>query len=156
MEDLSPRQRDLLEFLISTVEQSGVVPSYREIGTALGIGSTNAVSDHLKALIRKGYVERVGEPGRPRSLRLTEQATGFIEDASLDLFGGFDLRSEEGAYLRLLERRNLPAFGRRARMIDRGTQDGFLALEVLDGERAACLDACDIGHQRQAFVHRGQ
>ena len=80
LEDLSPRQKELLEFLISSVEQSGVVPSYREIGAALGIGSTNAVSDHIKALIRKGYVERVGEPGRPRSLRLTQQSTGFFGD----------------------------------------------------------------------------
>ncbi len=82
-EDLSPRQRELLEFLISSVEQRGIVPSYREIGAALGIGSTNAVSDHLKALIRKGYVERVGQPGRPRSLRLTEKSTGFIETESV-------------------------------------------------------------------------
>lgn len=83
MEDLSPRQRELLEFMIATVEQRGVVPSYREIGAALGIGSTNAVSDHIKALIRKGYVQRVGEPGRPRSLRLTEQATGFLAEQNV-------------------------------------------------------------------------
>ena len=78
MEDLSPRQKEIIDFLMAAVEQRGVVPSYREIGAALGIGSTNAVSDHIKALIRKGYVQRVGEPGRPRSLRLTEQATGFL------------------------------------------------------------------------------
>jgi repressor LexA len=80
MDDLSPRQREILEFLLSSVEQSGVAPSYREIGEALGIGSTNAVSDHLKALMKKGYLERVGEPGRPRSIRLTLQATGFMHD----------------------------------------------------------------------------
>ncbi len=83
MDELSPRQQELLEFIVSAVEQRGVVPSYREIGAALGIGSTNAVSDHLKALMRKGYVERVGDPGRPRSLRLTEKATGFIEDENV-------------------------------------------------------------------------
>ena len=69
--------------MLSSVEQHGVVPSYREIGAALGIGSTNAVSDHIKALIRKGYVQRIGEPGRPRSLRLTEQATGFMAEQSV-------------------------------------------------------------------------
>ncbi|NCG18223.1 MAG: transcriptional repressor LexA [Rhodobacterales bacterium] len=82
MEDLSPRQREMLEFITSAVDQAGVVPSYREIGRALGIGSTNAVSDHLKALIRKGYVERVGEPGRPRSLRLTAIASEVLEDGT--------------------------------------------------------------------------
>lgn len=79
MNELSHRQREILDYIIAQVEQRGVVPSYREIGGALGINSTNAVSDHIKALIRKGFVERVGEPGRPRSLRLTEQATGFLE-----------------------------------------------------------------------------
>ncbi len=90
MQDLSPRQKELLEFLSAAVEQRGVVPSYREIGAALGIGSTNAVSDHIKALIRKGYVQRVGEPGRPRSLRLTEQASGYMaehEVTSVPLLG---------------------------------------------------------------------
>ncbi len=83
MEDLSPRQQEILDFITSTVDQRGVVPSYREIGGALGISSTNAVSDHLKALIRKGYVERVGEPGRPRSLRLTVKAADHLEDGNV-------------------------------------------------------------------------
>ncbi len=83
MDDLSPRQAELLEFLRGYHDHHGVVPSYREVGNALGIGSTNAVSDHIKALVKKGYVERVGEPGRPRSLRLTTKAVGFIEDDSV-------------------------------------------------------------------------
>lgn len=78
--ELSPRQREILDFIAAQVDQHGVVPSYREVGSALGIGSTNAVSDHIKALLRKGYLERVGEPGRPRSLRLTPRATGRLED----------------------------------------------------------------------------
>ena len=72
-----------MNFIVASVEQTGIVPTYREIGTGLGIGSTNAVSDHIKALVRKGYIERVGKPGRPRSLRLTEEATGFIEQSSI-------------------------------------------------------------------------
>ncbi len=83
MEDLSPRQTEILQFITAAVDQRGVVPSYREIGAALGISSTNAVSDHLKALIRKGYLERVGEPGRPRSLRLTVKATGRVDDGNV-------------------------------------------------------------------------
>ena len=80
MTELSPRQREIFDFIASSVDQHGVVPSYREIGSALGIGSTNAVSDHIKALIRKGYVERVGEPGRPRSLRITTEVSTTMHD----------------------------------------------------------------------------
>jgi repressor LexA len=81
--ELSPRQREILEFMTAAVDQRGVVPSYREIGGALDIRSTNAVSDHIKALIRKGYVERVGEPGRPRSLRITSRASETLHDDSV-------------------------------------------------------------------------
>ncbi len=80
MEDLSVRQHELLAFVSAAFDQNGVIPSYREMGTALGISSTNAVSDHVKALIKKGYIERIGQPGRPRSLRLTRKATGSLND----------------------------------------------------------------------------
>lgn len=78
MDDLSPRQREILDFLVATVDQTGVFPSYREIGRALGIGSTNGVSDHLKALERKGYIERIGGRGASRSTRLTHKATDRV------------------------------------------------------------------------------
>jgi repressor LexA len=80
MEELSPRQKEILEFILAAIDQRGVAPTYREIGAALGIGSTNGVSDHIKALIKKGYIERGADPGSPRSLVPTPRATGIIED----------------------------------------------------------------------------
>lgn len=79
LEDLAPRQRAILEFIAASIDQYGVAPSYREIGDGLGIKSTNGVADHVKALERKGYIERLGR-GRARSLRLTEKATGGFHD----------------------------------------------------------------------------
>lgn len=79
MDDLSPRQREILDFIVTRLDQRGVAPSYREIGAALGITSTNGVSDHIKALIKKGYLSRGAEAGSPRSLVPTTQATGFVE-----------------------------------------------------------------------------
>ena len=69
--DLSPRQREIYNFIVAAIDQSGICPSYREIGKALGIGSTNGVSDHIKALERKGFIERVGGHGASRSIRLS-------------------------------------------------------------------------------------
>jgi len=82
VEDLSPRQRQILEFIAAAKDTTGVVPSYREIGAALGIGSTNGVSDHLKALEKKGYLERGGNPGSPRALRVTSKAASHFDDSS--------------------------------------------------------------------------
>jgi repressor LexA len=78
VDQLSPRQSDILDFIKGYIDQSGVVPSFREIGKAVGIQSTNGVSDHIRALERKGYIERGGR-GSPRSFRLTTEAVGFYE-----------------------------------------------------------------------------
>ena len=54
MRDLSKRQSAILDFIFEQMEQMGVSPTYREIGEHMGIKSTNGVSDHVRALIRKG------------------------------------------------------------------------------------------------------
>jgi len=56
MKALTARQREILEFITQTIEDKGCAPSFREIGRAMGIKSTSGVSDHLKALERKGYL----------------------------------------------------------------------------------------------------
>jgi len=71
--ELPPRQRDVLNFIASTVAHQGVPPTYREIGDALGIGSTNGVADHVKALVRKGYLAKVNK-GAARGIQLTQKA----------------------------------------------------------------------------------
>lgn len=62
--ELSPRQQEVLDFIRDYVEEVGFPPSYREIGTALQIGSTNAVRDHLLALERKGMIQRSSSRSR--------------------------------------------------------------------------------------------
>lgn len=84
MRDISDRQRELLDYIAGVIRQRGVPPTYREIGAAMGIGSTNGVSDHIRALEKKGYIERVGGHGASRSLRLTAlalppEADGVVE-----------------------------------------------------------------------------
>ncbi len=84
MDDLAPRQRALLDFIASYQDQKGIPPTIREIGEALGIKSTNGVSDHIKALVRKGYLERVGDARSSRGVRLSQAARGgFREEATV-------------------------------------------------------------------------
>ena len=71
MEALTDRQGAVLQFIATWAAEHGVVPSYREIGGALGMRSTNAVSEHVSALQRKGYVEMALQSGKARALRLT-------------------------------------------------------------------------------------
>ena len=64
---LTERQREVLTFIARSIEERGYPPTLREIGTRLGIRSTNGVNDHLKALEKKGYLQR--EDLKSRALR---------------------------------------------------------------------------------------
>lgn len=58
---LTDRQRQVLEHIATSIRRSGIVPSVREIGQALGMRSPSTVHQHLTALERKGYIKRYGD-----------------------------------------------------------------------------------------------
>jgi len=58
---LTARQKAIYDFLVKSIREKGFAPSIVEIGKQFKIASTNGVSDHLKALERKGYIRRVGK-----------------------------------------------------------------------------------------------
>jgi repressor LexA len=72
MEELTERQRQILNFIVQEADIRGFPPTIREIGEEMDIRSTNGVNDHLKALERKGYLTR-GEQ-QSRSLVPTKRA----------------------------------------------------------------------------------
>ncbi len=72
MDDLTDRQKEILQFILRTSEERGFPPTIREIGEEMDIASTNGVNDHLKALERKGFLTR-GEQ-QSRSLVATKRA----------------------------------------------------------------------------------
>lgn len=71
MNKLTPRQREILDFIRNTVEVLGAPPTRAEIANAFGFASHNAAEEHLKALAKKGVI--VLEPGSARGIRLVEQ-----------------------------------------------------------------------------------
>ena len=79
MQDFTQRQRDILGSIHQSINGSGYPPTIREIGTAFGIRSTNGVNDHLKALERKGYIERGDK--KSRALALTAPALRALGEA---------------------------------------------------------------------------
>jgi SOS-response transcriptional repressor LexA len=44
-----------------TIRKKGFAPWIPEVGQEFKIATTNGVSDHLKALVKKGYVLQVGK-----------------------------------------------------------------------------------------------
>ena len=55
---ITKRQHEILGFIRDKIENRGFPPSIREIGEAFEIVSPNGVMCHLKALEKKGYIER--------------------------------------------------------------------------------------------------
>jgi len=64
MDTLTQRQMEILRFIARTTEERGFPPTIREIGGEFNIRSTNGVNDHLKALERKGYLNRGEQKSR--------------------------------------------------------------------------------------------
>ena len=53
---LTDRQRMILDFIALETRRLGKMPTLRSIGERFGIRSTNGVHDHVRALIRKGWL----------------------------------------------------------------------------------------------------
>jgi len=68
---LTQRQKEILEFIISHIERYGYPPSIPEIQEKFSFKSPNAVSDHLEALEKKGYIAR--RPHKSRGIEVLIQ-----------------------------------------------------------------------------------
>jgi len=67
-DELTVRQRKVLEVIRNSVDRRGYPPSLREIGAAVGLTSPSSVAHQLAALERKGYLRR--DANRPRALEV--------------------------------------------------------------------------------------
>ena len=69
--NLTPRQREIYEFVKDNIMNRGYGPTVREIGDEFGIKSPNGVMCHLKALEKKGLITR--EPNLSRAIQLADK-----------------------------------------------------------------------------------
>jgi repressor LexA len=67
MEDLTQRQREVLEALRRLHDQHGFAPSLREVASEVGLASASSVHHHVVKLTERGLIER--RPGQPRTVR---------------------------------------------------------------------------------------
>ncbi|MCW3490707.1 transcriptional repressor LexA [Dethiobacter alkaliphilus] len=70
MDDLTPRQMQILDYIRREVKAKNYPPSVREIGQAVGLSSSSTVHAHLAKLESKGYIRR--DPTKPRALELID------------------------------------------------------------------------------------
>jgi repressor LexA len=68
MDELTPRQAEVLQLIVDFLQSTGFPPTRAEIAQQLGFRSANASEEHLRALERKGYIDML--PGASRGIRL--------------------------------------------------------------------------------------
>jgi repressor LexA len=67
VEDLTRRQREVLEALRRLHDQHGFAPSLREVASEVGLASASSVHPHVVRLEEYGLIER--RPRQPRTVR---------------------------------------------------------------------------------------
>lgn len=140
-ETLTSRQSEILAFIRATLNEAQVTPSVAEIATAFGFQSPNAVTGHLRALRRKGYIRL--RKGRARNIEL-------IQGPGLPVIG----RVAAGSPIEAVENveRYLPMpddlFVTRPDYLLRVVGDSMINAGILDGDY--------IGVKRQPQADNGQ
>jgi repressor LexA len=71
LDSLTSRQREVYDFIREKIRTRGYGPTVREIGTEFDIKSPNGVMCHLKALEKKGLINR--EPNMSRAIQLATE-----------------------------------------------------------------------------------
>ncbi|MCR4297127.1 MAG: transcriptional repressor LexA [Gallionella sp.] len=74
-DSLTPRQREILDFIRANLDERGAPPTRLEICQAFGFASPNAAEAHLRALSKKGAITM--EAGSARGIRLAEHPGGL-------------------------------------------------------------------------------
>lgn len=71
MKDLTPKQQEIYDFIVSFSDEHGYPPSVREIGQAVGLKSPSTVHFHIKGLENAGVITKAA--GKTRAMTLTEE-----------------------------------------------------------------------------------
>lgn len=67
---ISPKQREILDYLKSQIINRGYPPAVREICEAVQLKSTSSVHSHLETLEKNGYIRR--DPSKPRAIEIID------------------------------------------------------------------------------------
>jgi repressor LexA len=85
MDQVTPRQRRIVDFIRQTVRERGYPPTVREIGEAVGLNSSSSVHAQLANLERRGLLRR--DPTKPRAMELQGPRDRPVDAVSVPLLG---------------------------------------------------------------------
>lgn len=88
MEPLTKRQKEILDFIRSFIDENGYAPSYREIAYYFEFSSTGTIAEYINILSEKGYLTK--ESMEARAIQLTPSFDDGIEICNIPLEGTID------------------------------------------------------------------
>ena len=72
---ISPKQKEILEYIKSQILERGFPPAVRDICEAVNLKSTSSVHSHLETLEKNGYIRR--DPTKPRAIEILDDSFNF-------------------------------------------------------------------------------
>ena len=75
---MTPKQKQVLEWIEKHLDQQGTMPSRREIAEGLGLSSPATIQQHIEALEKKGFLKR-NQPNESRALQWTAKSKKFLQ-----------------------------------------------------------------------------
>lgn len=74
VDEMTPRQQRILQFIRGRVREQGYPPTVREIGEAVGLTSSSSVHAQIANLQRKGLLRK--DPAKPRAIEVAGERPG--------------------------------------------------------------------------------
>ncbi|MCD7716236.1 MAG: transcriptional repressor LexA [Lachnospiraceae bacterium] len=69
---ITPKQKEILEYIKEQILERGFPPAVREICQAVHLKSTSSVHSHLESLEKNGYIRR--DPTKPRAIEILDDS----------------------------------------------------------------------------------
>jgi repressor LexA len=143
---LTPRQREIWDYLLAYVDERGYPPTVREIGQAIGLASPSTVHAHLANLERAGLLKR--DPTKPRAIELI--AREREEEHRLPLVG------QVAAGSPLLAEENIEDYLAVPEPLSRGGEEFLLRVKGDSMIDAGILDGDILVVHRQESAQNGE
>ncbi len=131
--NLTPRQREIYEFVKGNIMNRGYGPTVREIGEEFDIKSPNGVMCHLKALEKKGLITR--KPNLSRAIQLSDKPQRKT---------AVNLRGQFGQGTRLKENKDreqidfMDLLGSGDHFLYRAADDSMVEEHIIKGDYLLC------------------
>ncbi|HPN14634.1 MAG TPA: transcriptional repressor LexA [bacterium] len=84
LQPLTPKQKDVLDYIIQFINDRSYAPSFREIADGLALASPSTVHVHIQALRTRGFLK---SGGAARELEPTDKAVRWGKSVVLPLAG---------------------------------------------------------------------